>query len=118
MPFDTSGVRGQFHTTWGRSLEGDLWVGEKKPLTTVATCRCGASITFQGHPDKILTASSPAWVRCDSSGEWFHSLECFGAFDPEGLRAMYKRAQDRARFHAESAATLKAYLPDPPARRV
>lgn len=49
MISDKTGKNNQLVTTWGRDLEGDLWVGPQRAMSWTCTCRCGTQVSGQDY---------------------------------------------------------------------
>ena len=81
-------VNGQHVTTWGRDLDGDLWVGDSKSITTVTTCPCGKTHTYRGFPG-FTELDKAGWVPSPSmkSDGWYCSLGCLTKYEREACDA-------------------------------
>lgn len=92
------GARGQIVTTWGRDLDGDLWVGPDRPLTTVITCRCGKEVQHAGFASATeahrLGLVAPLPHRDGHPSEWFCSLQCAAKHEPEAMQQAIRAAED------------------------
>jgi len=86
MNTEISGYNGQAVTTWGRDLEGDVYISPSKPMTTTVSCgACGKKVTIPGFSWR-REIEKKGWVPNYPSGEYFCSLECSGVPNvPEGF---------------------------------
>lgn len=86
MNTEISGYQGQAVTTWGRDLEGDVYVSPSKPITTTVTCSCGKKVTVPGFSWRREIEKKGWVVPKHPPGMYFCSLECSGVTTvPEGF---------------------------------
>jgi len=89
-----SGKNGQFITTWGRDLDGDLWLGASRPVSFTCSCRCGKAISGSGWG---LLSAAVKQGREVWNGEAFCSMACVVSSDRKGVLKAYQRAYDTMR---------------------
>jgi hypothetical protein len=106
MVREVSGVNGQFITTWGSDLNGDMVIpGTDRPISTTLTCRCGAEVSFAGFP---ANAGRTSWVNV--SGEYWCSFECAIQYEPIKMAKTLIVIRQRADVLARQAQVFEELL--------
>jgi len=93
---DVTGYKGLVVTTWGRDLDGSLWVGESRPVTTTITCGCNTTLTQRGFFSALDLAKS-GWVEVGDTKppRWWCSFRCLATLDPDGWSALVREVQGK-----------------------